>query len=299
MTLRKIVSEKLLPDVTAANPKGIDEFFQNANVLPQILLTQSGAVHPKILLTKTSYKVGYHSQILNEFVCLAHLKNISSWQAAFLCGDGPFLGLRLLSYLIENNSLSHQEKDNLLWEARQQLDDLINNIAEFLAPVKALILAYNNYISQYDALDKQGNWDELHKLWGQVGECHKRLPHYILQEFFSPTPFEPIPAFNTEPSRDECRYSNNDLLDLDELGVVTSYSLYKGRAGRPAVGEFITCAVYWGCRSAAVCELDLAAMKRLCKLREDNLRDTFNGLLTLETALALISNNKRPKSFCT
>lgn len=297
MTLRKIVSEKLLPNVTGANPKGIDEFFKNPTVLPKILLRQSesGAVyvHPKILLTKTSYTVGYYSEKLKDFVCLAHLKNISSWQAAFLCGDGPFLGLRLLSYLIENNSLSYQEKDKLLWEARQQLNELINNIAEFLAPLKALIRAYNNYIAQYDALSKQEKWDELDKLWGQVGECHKRLPHYILQEFFSPTPFDPIPDFNTEPSRDECHYWNNDLLNLDELGCVSRFGLYKGgrhgRASRGVSVRFAGATTRW-----TVALLDLAAMNRLCKLREEGLKHTFNCLQTLKSALTLISNNKNP-----
>ena len=345
MGFKKMVSENLLPLVFAANPKGIDEFFKTPNA------------HPKMLLTQGSYDEGYHSKKLKKFVCFRRWKSISPWKAAFLCGDGPFLGFRLLAYLIDNN-LPHHEKENLLWEARQQLGEIkaligasdeaprTNNSAvttltksgagaslaaaapamgaapaaaacqnntgggggggvglaeqnrlkaqntemvfadsaEFLAPLKILIRAYNNYISQYDSLAEQNKWDEIDKFWGQVGECQKRLPRYVLQEFFSPTPFDPIPEFNTEPSRDECRYWNNDLLDLDELDVGSFIALYKGHRHAPA---------RWAAGRAPRARADLSAVNRLYKLRKDNLRNTFNCLQTLESALTLISNKKR------
>lgn len=300
---RKCVHEELLPHVFSANSKGIEEFFTAPSVFRQ----------PKILLTKASYREGYQSRKLNDFVCFRQWEGVSPLQAAYLCGDGPFIGRRLLTYIIDNTS--RENIDRLLADARQQLQELLNRVrkvqveevasvagaaaavapvekefadsAEFLSPIKALSNAYQACVSHYDSLASRNQYTELDRLWGEVGECHRRLPRYILQEFFGPIPFDPVPEFNIEPPRGACRYWNDSLLDLDGLGSSTFIGIYKGPADSPALGPAPRAA-----RVFDVCVLDLAAINRLCELREVDLRNTISCLQSLETALTLINRNQ-------
>lgn len=324
---RKCVREELLPHVFGANPKGIEEFFTTASVFR----------HPKILLTKASYREGYQSKKLNDFVCFREWEGVSPLQTAYLCGDGPFLGRKLLAYIINNTPSTDIER--LLAEARQQLQELLNRVvkvkveeeasaataasaaaaaafaaagaasvtaaaastkqekesadsAEFLSPIKKLSKAYQTYISRYDSLFSQNQYAELDRLWGEVGECHRRLPRYILQEFFGSTPFYPVPEFNIEPARDACHYWNNTLLDLDDLGISNFLGLYKGADERAASGEV------GGRRAVWRAELDLAAISRLCELRDVDLRNTINCLQSFETALTLINHGQTVRVAC-
>lgn len=308
---RKCVREELLPHIFDANPKGVDAFFRTPGVVR----------HPKLLLTKASYREGYNSKKLGEFVCFREWGGVSPFQAAYLCGDGPFLGRKLLAYIIRDNTLSLIEKERLLVEARQQLQELLNRVvkaqaeeasatpavavatstaataapmgkefadsAEFLSPIKKLIKAYQAYTSHYDSLISREQDAEINKLWGEVGECHRRLPRYVLQEFFEPTPFDPMPAFNTEPPRGDCRYWNNELLDLDELGISNSLGLYRRferLSWRRARGG--------GCGRGLAAQLELTAINRLCELREVDLRNTIDCLQSLESALKFINHNQ-------
>lgn len=315
MTERKQVRDQILPLVFSANPQGIEAFFENPTT----------ALHPKLLLTKASYLEGYVSEKLGKFLLFRAWQGVSPLQAAYLCGDGPFLGRRLLALII-NNKLPDDYRKYLLTEARQQLQELLNRIninskvanenanvsktaerksvvenavtefggvGEFLAPLKEIIQAYNAYVSQYELLFSQYKWDEIDKLWGRVSECHKKLPCYILQEFFGNIPFDPLPKFDTEPHRVQCRYWNNDLLDLDEIGNDECYGIYKGGRGQVARGR--------GALGAGkdAPKADLAAIKRLCELRENDLRNTvLYHLDSLEATLSFINNDKPTSLLC-
>jgi len=284
MRFRKLVSENLLPHVFAANPDGVDAFLRTSGV------------HPKILLTESSYARGYKSQKSKGFICFERYKAVSTLVGFYRCGDfRP--GRRILAHLLRDNKLSHEERDGLRIIARAQLSKLLdciktlidtetanintsaatnvstavvastataasaatvvssNNTAsnkekaefnscssentdefadddEFLGTIVKLINAYKAYTSQYDSLLKQKNEKEIDRLWGEVCECQKRLYHYVHLEFFGPTPFSPLPAFDIEPPRGPCRYYNDESLDLDKIGRDTLFGLYKGLAGR-------------------------------------------------------------------
>ena len=271
---RRRVREDLLPPVFNADPDAIESLFNK----------KENAPHPKMLLVKASYREGYFSKKLNEFHCFRDWNGVSPLQAAYLCGDGPFLGRRLLAYLIRDNNLTKDKKARLLTEARQQLQELLDRVDEFLTPLKELVRAYNNYISQYDSLASENKWPEIEKLWEQVGECHKRLPHYVKQEFCGSIPFDPVPEFTTSPPRGECRYWNNDLLDLDELGA-TGRDGRVMRAGRRGGAPRVA-------GRAVVAQLDLAAINHLCELREADLRNTIACLQSFEATLDLIADKK-------
>lgn len=165
------------------------------------------------------------------------------------------------------------------------------DLSQFLAPLKELVKAYNSYILQYDSLASQNKWAEIDTLWEHVGECQKRLPYYVKQEFFGATPFNPLSEFNSEPNRGVCRYWNNELLDLDKLGFDTVGGLYKAMSARWRAafpGSRRRAFVVLRCRAQS----DLAAINRLCQLRETDLINTFDRLQSLDFVLDLINDNK-------
>lgn len=118
---REFASKTLLPHVFNANPEGIKLLFEGAQI------------PPKLFLTKTSYREGYFSNKENKFICFRHWKRVSALQAAFLCGDGPFLGRELLAYILRDHHLNSEETNKaLLAEVRQQLEELLDRKAEQL-----------------------------------------------------------------------------------------------------------------------------------------------------------------------
>jgi hypothetical protein len=343
MGLKKLVSENLLPHVFNANPDGVDAFLKTPGV------------HPKILLTESHYTEGYESQKSKKFISFGRpYKAVSALKGAYRTGDGPFLGRRILAYLLRDNNLPHNVKEGLLCEARQQLTELLalvrpkssietvnaktsaetlvaevnvnaatttaasaatavnpNDTAnnkektefnscfsantdefgdtdEFLSAIVNLIKAYNAYTSQYDLLAKQHKWTEIEALWGEVCEYQKLVYHYVKLEFFGPTPFSPVsPAlFMAEPPRGACRYYNNDLLDLDEIGRSTFVGLYKGGVSGRIAGR------WRGAMRVAGAALDLVAISHLYKLRVDDLRNTIDHLRSLEAALIFLNDVK-------
>ncbi len=348
MGFKKLVSENLLPHVFNANLDGVDAFLRTPSI------------HPKILLTESHYAEGYESKKSKKFIAFGrHYKAVSALKGAYRTGDGPFLGRRILAYLLRDNNLPHNVKEGLLCEARQQLTELLalvrpkssletvnaktsaetpiakvnvntatataasaatavssndtannkekaefnSNISantdefrdtdEFLSAIVNLINAYNAYTSQYDSLATAEKWTEIEveALWGEVCECQKLVYHYVKLEFFGPTPFSPLPAFDIEPPRGPCRYYNNEALDLDEIGRDTFVGLYKGGA-RGAAGE--GAGVGESLRGAEWClaQLDLAAISHLYKLRVDDLRNTIDHLHSLESALIFLNDVK-------
>ena len=325
---RKKVSEELLPHVFNANPHEVEAFFAK----PDAKIS--------MILTKTSYREGYDSKKLKQFVCFRHWRAVSPLQAAALCGDN-FLVLKLLAPIIND--------DKLRLEAIKQLEEVRNrkvkavqenssaaaspaaaaaasaasasaagstsdsngreeknsaesaqieyaDFAEYLAPVQSLIKAYKDYFTQGSILSRQGKWHTLDKQWGIVGECHKRLPRYILQEFCSDKPFDPTPEFNSEPSRGNCCYFDATLLDLDDLGVGTLHGLFKGkqvagitwRGGARQAGP-------WGGKATTYgpwARKDSVAINKLFELRQAELGNIINMLQNPATALTLVSDDK-------
>jgi hypothetical protein len=183
-----------------------------------------------------------------------------------------------------NDTAGNKEKTEFNSDSSANTHDFADD-DEFLSAIVKLINAYNAYISQYDSLANQKNWKEINRLWGEVGECQKLVYHYVKLEFFGRTSFCSLPEFIAEPPRVPCRYYNNDLLDLDEIGRVTLVGLYKGRfrwpTPRPADAQ--------RCRPAT---LDLAAISHLYKLRVDDLRNTVAQLHSLESALIFLNDVK-------
>lgn len=115
MRLRRLASE-LLSHVFGAKSEPIDAFLRTPGI------------HPKILLTETRYVEGYDSKKLGSFVPFRKYKKISPLVAAYRCGDGPFLGRRILAHLLRDNNLPLNEKERLLCEARRQLTELLKRI---------------------------------------------------------------------------------------------------------------------------------------------------------------------------
>jgi hypothetical protein len=113
MEFKRLVTEKLLPHVFGANPGGVEAFLRTPGI------------HPKILLTESHYTEGYNSQKSKGFVCFRRYKAVSALVGAYRCADGPFLGRRILAYLLRDNNLPHNVKEGLLCEARQQLSELL------------------------------------------------------------------------------------------------------------------------------------------------------------------------------
>lgn len=162
--------------------------------------------------------------------------------------------------------------------------------AEYLAPINALLKAYADFIDQFPTLYSQEKWKELDKLWGQVGECQRRLPRYILQEFCDKKPFNfSLPRFSTEPSREECRNGFDELLDA--LGNLTLAGLYCGAIGQGARGAqaIDTSAMEWLWR---VAQLDRDALNHLCQLRQEGLKNIIDCLQTPQSALTLLSDDR-------
>lgn len=187
---KKRVAEKLLPPVFNANPAEVDAFFKGH------------AEHPKLALTKTAYHEGYHTETLKAegFVLFKIWDATSALQTAYIGGDGPFIGRKLLAYLISNNQLTAKERDDLLTEARKQLEEVAKG-GEFLAPLQAVIQAITNYRENYRT-NCQKTSSSRNELWAKIGECQKKLSACMLQRYYSPTPFEPLPQFNVEPPRE-------------------------------------------------------------------------------------------------
>lgn len=157
--------------------------------------------------------------------------------------------------------------------------------AEYLAPIKRLLEAYDNLITQFPKLSRSYQWKELDRLLGIVGECQKRLYRYVLQEICGPIPFDPeLPAFDTEPNRSECKDCNNRVLDLDAFGIGTGYGLCKWSA--QACSGPIGFADGWWVAKATIA--DSAALDYLCKLREAGLSNTIAALESPERARTLL-----------
>ncbi len=118
----------------------------------------------------------------------------------------------------------------------------------------------------------QGKAYQIDNHGGQISECQKRLPRYGKLEYFGPNSFDP-PEFTTEPPRGECRYWGGAPLNLDELGIDTDFIIYKA----VGAGDDVAC---WRWRTSEGFGLpdDSAAISHLCKLREDDLRNTVAHL---------------------
>lgn len=106
---------ELLSYVFKADPKQAAEFFTRP------------CADLKTILKKVSYREGYFSNKSKTFVCFRNWKAVSPLQVAYLCGDGPFLGRRLLALLLDN-TLPKDDKEKFLAEAKQQLSEIIPRI---------------------------------------------------------------------------------------------------------------------------------------------------------------------------
>ncbi len=201
---RKFVSEELLLHVFKANPVKITEFFTKAN---------SKKIH---VLTRTCSLEGYYKKILEKYICVRYWRNVSPLQAAALCGDN-FLVINLLSYIADNNSLrlvaakqleevlnrttkireelakkekksaadEHCNLDSKIKQKRTKTTSEVSpaDHAEYLAPFKKLLHAYNNFIIKHSRLSAKGKWDTLENLWEKIGDYQNELSSYGLQEF--------------------------------------------------------------------------------------------------------------------
>jgi hypothetical protein len=195
-----------------------------------------------------------------------------------------------------NDTASNKEKAEFNSGSSANTDKFADS-DKFLSAIVKLINAYNAYISQYNSLFNQNNSEEIDRLWREVCECQKRLYHYVHLEFFGPIPFSPLPEFIAEPPRGPCRYYNNELLNLDEIGCDTSVGLYKGAGFDPrvpyapaAAPPVRTCLPRHAGRFGTL--LDLMAISHLYKLRVADLRNTIDQLHSLEAALTFLNDIK-------
>ena len=296
MAERRKVREELLPHVFNADPAAVQAFF----TMP--------SSDPKMVLTKTSFREGYQSQKHKKFICFRDWKGVSPLQAAALCLD-HFLVIKLLAYIVRDNALRKEAikqleevKARIEWVEQKNVEaaagaaasgvgpcasnhhhpgldekvaseeaQITADLAEYAAPLKALDRAYSEFQRQHPLLSSQRKWAELDKLWDVVGDCQKKLPRYVLQEFFKEGRWSDDPDFTHEPPRGPLRYRDGALLGLDGLGGGTFGGLYKGPLG----GGEGWC---WRAVALGVAQIDSAALSHLCELRLTGLRNIIARL---------------------
>jgi hypothetical protein len=261
----KKLAAELLRHVFDANPKAVQEFL--AQIPPNLKC---------IILIKSCANEGYYSKKQEKMVCTRTWPEVSPLEAAALTGDN-FLVLELLAYMLKR--LRHQAVDvqtSLRLQAAAQLEAILNRLetaenGDYLAPFKALIKAYQEFIKEYPALYAADNWAKIDELWDFVGEMQQRLSTYGLQEFCDEKPFSPLPNFKQAPTR-SCLL-DGEALDLDSIGAGSFMALYK--AGDGAGGVRGVRGVRRWCGGA---RLDLAAISRLCEARPLELRNIIKSL---------------------
>jgi hypothetical protein len=269
-------AEELIKQVLNAEPKKVKES------LGESLSLKSAFSNSSVVLIKTDGTETYFSKRKNKLVPKRQWKNISPLQAAALSGDN-FLVKVLLNHV----------PDHLKMEAAQQLKE-IRYRADYLAPFKALIKAYQDHIQQIPALHAERNWKKMDALWEEIGEKQKNLPAYGLQEFCNISAHAPSPDYSEEPRR-SCVFMGGKELNLDIIGKKTRQALFKGYL--PIASIMSGNGLYSDIdKVSSAISLEAAAIEKLVALRTKEL-DEIIQLLLKESVLHSTSVTEWRRSY--
>lgn len=202
----------------------------NINIEKREKILKIIAENPELILIQTRGNVKYcSSQQNNEIIARIRISNFSPLQAAALSGN-----FHLVNIFRDTlpNKLKHQ--------AGLQLDTILSR-PDFLAPFKALKIAFHELSEQFKRLEAD-DWTHLDELYEQVGQAQKGLSTFGLQVFCNPAPPYSLPDFTKEPLP-ACRFDIFDYQqrkwtkadgDLDSFGFGT-YRLLSKSGGEKAV----------------------------------------------------------------
>lgn len=246
----------LLKHVFDADPKKVQEFL---SIEPKYV----GKDECVVLTKSCCLNEGYVQPGSKETSQKRVWKNISPLEAAAWCGDN-FLVKELLAYVPETQ---HYKAAKQLQSILDRKETEENGI--YLAPIRDLIKAYKTYM-QTISIAEQARLSN--PLWTEIGAAQCRLPVYGLQEFCDKKSFNPVPDFNSEPSRScLCKPALEDMPILDADSRLSNNVLYK-------VSNDFVCYILHGEYAYHICEHDSAAFIHLCEVRTSELREIIKKL---------------------
>lgn len=320
MNQKKMVSISLLPIVFNGDPSKVEAFFNQHEKRLALTNTFFREGFSKLHLNYNTMTTYY------EFVCVRSWRGVSALQGAALSLDESLM-LKILSLIEENDNLrldaiiqledimnriekAVQKNVNLTTSTaasdtdasasrptsnsngqerkeNSETNRVYADFAEYGAPVKDLIKAYENF----NKLLEQKLWAELRKSWGKVIECQQKLPRYVLQEFCKDQLWSEDPEFLLEPPRGDLCQTIGMKFSVGDLDPTGLCGVYKVTEEEPRGARLSLQIFTHGALGAKVvpADLDSAAMTNLYNLRRKNLENTIKRLKAIPTTLALVS----------